>query len=212
MRQFIFLLLFSASASAQAVSVGFKSGLPVTAQIRTYGSDANTLLDTGRWTVGPTVELRLIYGFSVEADALYGGYRVQQTFASPEFMFEGVTSPAYVSVWRSDNKIWDFPVLLKYRFGSRSYRPFVDAGYTWRHRSSDLTSTLICLGSQSACSSEYFRSGVTQRTGSSVNSGPTAGVGVEFKYGRVTIAPEARFTHLSNPTTNNLNLLVGFTF
>ena len=105
---------------------------------------------------------------------------------------------------------------LKYRFGSRQYRPFVDAGYTWRHRTSDLTSSLICLGSQSACSSsnlsESFRTGLTRTTGSSVNSGPTAGVGVEFKYGRVTIAPEARFTQLSNPTTNNLNLLVGFTF
>src|SRR5438046_1636649 len=132
MRHFTLLLLAAAIAPAQIVSVGIKAGIPATDALP-HESSYTTLLDTSRWTLGPTVEIRLIYGFSLEADALYRGYRLQQAFASPEFVQDGVTYPPSFSSFRSDAKVWDFPVLLKYRFGSRAKRPFLDAGYTWSH-------------------------------------------------------------------------------
>ena len=52
---------------------------------------------------------------------------------------------------------------------------------------------------------------------SSNGTGPTGGVGVEFKYRKVKIAPEARYTHsyhtgLSGSNGNLLTVLVGITF
>jgi hypothetical protein len=35
---------------------------------------------------------------------------------------------------------------------------------------------------------------------------------VEFKYGRIKVAPEVRYTRFVTPNTNNATLMVGFTF
>ncbi|HXJ39609.1 MAG TPA: outer membrane beta-barrel protein [Bryobacteraceae bacterium] len=213
MRCFLLFFFMAALASAQIVSVGLKGGVPLT-DASPYFSATSTV-DTGRWTIGPTVELRLIYGFSLEADALYRGYRKQQSFVSMEFVTPGITYPATFSSFRSNTKAWDIPLLLKYRIGSRSFKPFLDAGYTWTHSTSDVTSSLNCLSSADKCAasslSSYFQL-QSQTQHSDVSSGPTAGVGLEVKRGWVRIAPEIRYTHFSNPTTNQVTLLVGFTF
>ena len=213
--RFLVLFLFAAAiAPAQIVSVGVKAGIPATDALPNQPS-YNTLLDTGRWTIGPTVEVRLPYGLSLEADALYRGYRLQQSLAFPEVVQDGVTYPPFFNSSRSDTKVWDFPVLLKYRFGPRTIRPFVDAGYTWSHSTSDVTSSLTCLGTEAACNSSplnsYFYTLAHINT-TAAPSGPTAGVGVEFKLGRFKLAPEVRYTHFSNPTVNQVTILAGFTF
>jgi hypothetical protein len=51
-----------------------------------------------RWTGGPTIELHLPARFSLEFDALYRSH------------------------------VWDFPLLLKYRFTGGPMRPFVSGG------------------------------------------------------------------------------------
>ena len=84
MRNLILFLLLPVLAPAQLISVGVKAGIPVTQALPDYVSSSSGLLDTGRWTVGPTIELRLVHGFSLEADALYRAYRLQQTFVSPQ--------------------------------------------------------------------------------------------------------------------------------
>jgi hypothetical protein len=215
MRNFMLFFLLAALAPAQIVSVGVKAGIPVTPALPHYESDYPNLLDTGRWTIGPTIELRLVYGFSVEADALYRAYRLQQNFAFAEFASAGVTFPPIFNSSRSNAKVWDFPVLLKYRFGTRSFRPFIDAGYTWSHSTSDVTSSQTCLGSADACAasnlSRYFHPlNTTSSTGTS--GGPTAGVGVDFKVGKFKLSPEVRYTHFSNPTRNQTTVMIGFTY
>src|SRR5437879_3885047 len=159
MRLIIPLFLMTALAPAQIVSVGVKAGIPVTEALPYYeGYYPGRTIDTGRWTVGPTIEFHLISGLSVEADALYRGYREEVDFASEEHSFtDGPTAPAISVSSRSDTKAWDFPLLLKYRIGARRYRPFVDAGVTFSHTSTDVTFSQDCLSSASVCAA-YFSS------------------------------------------------------
>jgi hypothetical protein len=37
-------------------------------------------------------------------------------------------------------------------------------------------------------------------------------VGIEFKYGRLKIAPEGRYMHLDRPGVNEVTVMAGFTF
>jgi hypothetical protein len=211
MRPFLLYLFTAGLASAQIVSVGLKAGVPVTEAVSGSFPSPTSILDTGRWTVGPTVELRLWYGFSVEADALYRGYRKQFSFASIEYIPPGAnTVPAVFVSSRSNTKVWDFPVLLKYRIGSRRFRPFVNGGYTFSHRTSDVTNITSCLSSAPVCTPFIYTLG--PHSFSENSGGPTGGGGVEYRYGRVKFAPEVRYTHLSNPTTNLVTVMVGVTF
>ena len=218
MRHFILLFLAAAlSAPAQVVSFGFKAGVPMTDAIPSYYG-FNGQLDTGRWTVGPTVEFRLYRGLSVEADFLYRGYRLNSNYANPSVNVIGpgtnvITLPPIYSASQQDTKLWDLPLLLKYKFGSKPWKPFVDAGYVWTHQSSDVTSTLECLGGADACNAVgNFFYPPTRYSFSNNSNGEVAGLGVEFKYWKVKIAPEIRYTHSERFTKNQATLLVGFTF
>ena len=144
-------------ASAQIVSVGVKGGVPTTPAVADYFTGPTHVLDTGRWTVGPTIEFRLPFGFSVEADALYRGYREHFSVVSDEFIIPagfnvGATViPALFVSSQSGTKVWDFPLLLKYQIGSRRFRPFVGAGYAFSHRTTDATTFQTCLSSAGVC-------------------------------------------------------------
>jgi len=219
MRRFVLYLFNAALASAQIVSVGVKGGVPATQALAGSYSSPTNILDTGRWTIGPTIEFRLLFGFSLEADALYRGYREQSSFTSNEVIIPPGTNlnpviPAFFVSSQSNTKVWDFPLLLKYRVGSHRFRPFVDAGYTFSHRTSDFTSFSRCLSSQAVCqaSAPVFGNGTFRGSFSENSGGPTGGVGVEYRYGRVKIAPEVRYTHLGNPTSNLVTVMVGVTF
>jgi hypothetical protein len=214
MRTFLLYFFTASVAAAQIVSVGVKAGVPVTQAINSYYSP-DGIFDTGRWTVGPTIEFRLPLGFAVEVDALYRGYREQFSFVSDEFVSAGATTvPAIYVSSQSSTRIWDFPLLLKYRIGEGRFRPFEVAGYTFSHSSTDVTTFQSCVSSAAVCQAStpvYFEGtthfSFTQRTG-----GPTVGLGVEYKSGRLKFAPEVRYTHLSNPTANVLTVMLGVTF
>ena len=215
MRPFVLCFFALTVASAQIVSVGVKGGVPATNSIGGYYPSPTSILDVGRWTVGPTVELRLFYGFSVEADALYRRYREQFSFASTEVIAAGTgTFPAIYVASQSKAGVWDFPVLLKYRVGLRRFHPFVDAGYTFSHRTTDVTNFQSCVSSLAVCQTSSFPvfQGTTRRSFSTSSGGPTAGVGIEYRYHKLKIGPEVRYTHMSNPTANLLTLMGGVTF
>ncbi len=211
-------LFFAAAltASAQRFSFGAKAGVPVTSAFP-YDDSPYFMVDTGRWTVGPTGEVRLFSHLSFEADALFRGYRSQSGFGSYLVAGTSVTSvvvPVSGSS-RQDAKEWDFPLLLKYRFQAGPIRPFVDAGFEFAHTSSDFTFAFTCLAGPDACSAVGIGSYSTSngRYSSSVNRrGAAAGVGMEFKYRKVRIAPEVRYTKLTRPNANEVTVLAGFTF
>jgi hypothetical protein len=203
-------------AAAQMVSVGVKGGIPLTQAVTGDYSTPGNMLDTGRWTVGPTIELRLPFRFSLEADLLYRGYREQFSGSDPEVILSGTnvtTYPATFFSTQSNNKVWDLPLLLKYRIVPGRFQPFVDAGYTFSHRTSDVNSTFECLSSAAVCnSSNLMFNNSGQGSFSQNTGGPTGGIGIEYKHGKMTFAPEVRFTRLSNPTANVLTVLLGVTF
>ena len=74
---------------------------------------------------------------------------------------------------------WDFPMLLKYRFQTGRFRPFLEGGYSLSYESR-----------------EAFGGGGEHITVYRYDTGPVAGVGLEFKRGRLRFEPELRFTLL----------------
>jgi hypothetical protein len=214
------LFFFAAALMAQdpIVSAGFKAGIPASSAVSNFGNFITPVsvssVDTGRWTLGPTFELRLYRGFSLEVDALYRSYRNTGAVTINQIFIPGGDSLQLFNTFKSDTRVWDLPLLLKYRFLTGRWRPFLDAGYSWSFSSSDTTSFFTCQSGASACAASPFKFGsFTGSTGNNVARGPVVGVGVEFKVGKIKVAPEIRYTHPSNArNVNQVTVLAGFTF
>jgi opacity protein-like surface antigen len=206
------ILIFCASAAAasgQFVSFGFKGGVPAMDAIPA-GQFGGTL-HTGRWTLGPTVEFRLFPHLSFEVDALFRGFDIKSNGVTPAH--EGVAASVYA--YRNDVKAWDVPFLLKYRILTRRISPFVNAGVSITHQSADYSSNVTCQPrpGESCTSPDGIRLDSHSDYSESLNRrGLVAGGGVEFKYGRVTLAPEFRYTRLHNLGTNQATVLFGVRF
>ena len=215
MRLFI-PFLFAALATAQPVSFGFKAGIPATDARQSFlVTGGSSLTDTGRWTVGPTVEFHLFRGLSFELDALYRSYRYAETFTNAAFIFNGVTYLPLATSFHQDTRVWDLPALLKYKFQAGPVHPFVTAGVTGNHESSDIASSLTCLGTPDACATSdlhlYFGSANSTTGAWHVNA--TVGGGVEFKYRKFKLAPEVRYQRQQYGfVRNSVTFLAGFTF
>jgi len=203
--------LAASTVQAQFVSLGIKGGIPVTPALPGL-SYSNPYLDTGRWTVGPTLELHLVSGLSFEVDALFRGYTVVATY-----VLTPPDSSLSQETVKSSVKAWDFPFLLKYRLPVGAVRPFLDGGYSFTHESTDAFASSACISSPLQCvppnPALTTLSGIFSGEFQSSRNlhGPAAGVGVQFRHGRIRIAPEIRYTHL-NPNTNLATVLVGVTF
>lgn len=108
------------SAFAQLpFGLGVKGGVSLTdAYQNNMLVDVHTYSDSKDYIIGPFAELRLPFGFGVEADALYRplSFAVQQ--------------PAFSSSTRFST--WEFPILAKYRFKFPIVRPYIDAGPSFR--------------------------------------------------------------------------------
>jgi hypothetical protein len=114
--RFVFLFLLAAAAAfPQKLSFGLIGGYPFDDVFKSgiaLGSVFNP--SSGRYTIGPKLELHVPHRLSVEADVLYRPAQGSLTGQSPISM---VTA----SEWR-------IPVLLKYRLTSGLVAPFVSAG------------------------------------------------------------------------------------
>jgi hypothetical protein len=103
-------------AQAQPFSAGLKAGVPLTDALSVQPSNPLGYVEsTGRYIIGPFVEVRLPLGLSLEADALYRGF----SFNS----FQGGVSAGS----------WEFPVLAKYRLLPGPLRPYVEGGLVFSH-------------------------------------------------------------------------------
>jgi hypothetical protein len=140
------------------------------------------------YVIGPMIEVGLPWrGLSVEIDALYRPMNLTMAGVRPDGSIHSI-SPATVVTWQ-------FPALAKYRFGSRSVKPFIEAGPSFR----------VSGNLNNAAPSTY---------------GGTAGLGVEAQLGKLRIGPVARYTHWaadpdyagSRKKRNQGELLVGLSF
>ncbi len=146
------------------VSFGIKGGVPFTdsfafdrvsivtfPSVRTgdFSSGSGAFLTAGptittynaskTYLLGPTVELHLPLGLSLEADALYHPLN----FLTPPALLR----PNLVTTaTKHENDSWEFPVLGKYRFPIPFVSPYLEAGPTFRTLSSPLSQYLSNVG------------------------------------------------------------------
>ncbi len=104
-------------ACAQPIGAGLKIGVPFTdaLQNQSYPTVATLTASSNSYTLGPYVEVRLPWHFSIEADALYRGLHFNNVVAS------------------ASAGQWDFPVVAKYKFFKGPVKPYVEGGLDFSH-------------------------------------------------------------------------------
>ena len=121
-------LLFLAAGLASAahldfgVGAGVKAGVPFIDLLKGPGVTAGSqpvLSEGNNYIVGPVVELRLPFGFAIEADGLYRGTNYQLGNAG--------NLPTVIH-----SSSWEIPYLAKFRFPIPLLKPFIVAGGAYR--------------------------------------------------------------------------------
>ncbi len=171
-----FLIFLPVIAVAQPISVGVKIGAPVTDAFDVVSGRANFLGDTKRLLIGPTVELRLPFGFGVEVDALYR--RFEYNFNSAGFGLPGEILTA-----QTKSGSWEFPLLAKYRTPFPLVKPYGVGGLTFNHLTG-VKQTLTCLGG--TCSRSF------DDVAHDTNVGLVLGAGIQVNALLLKISPEIR--------------------
>jgi hypothetical protein len=207
MRPALLLFLCATPAFSQLFSFGVKGGVPLTDFVNAASNDSaagfvNFATHTDRFLVGPTFELHLPFGFSVEVDALYRHFNYQETTQAANLL----------SVLNANSNDWEFPILGKYRFPhTKLVRPFIDAGVAFDTLQGLTTSV-----------SNVISSGTTQVSNGFIH-GYVVGGGIDIKILVIHIQPEIRYTrwgdgHLFDPSgiihssENQGEFLLGVTF
>jgi opacity protein-like surface antigen len=174
MKTILLTFVLAIGCLAQPIGVGIKGGLPFN---DVFDDGANIRSETKRYIVGPMIELRLPAGFAIEGNALYNRVKFDSVL--------GATGSIAGAVLDADN--WEFPVLLKYKFGgadavAAAVRPYIAAGASFR-RISDITSIPSFITGN--------RDGEVDKS----NTGFVIGGGLEIRALFLKVAPELRFTH-----------------
>ena len=221
------LLAVASSAFAQHVSIGIKAGVPLTALLRNTSHDVRSYgefpTQTKPYTIGPVVDIGLLFGFGVEIGAMYKRFD-QQSIA--------VTTTGYVVI-DEDNGYpiqnttgisavghsWEFPIAVQYRFFKSAIRPYVEGGVSL-NRLSNVYSQYGFSPSppQLPLTTFPLRNSFTRH-------GPLFGAGVDFKLHRMHLTPGLRYTQYNRlssltgclsgpgcPSNRVVDFLVGFTF
>jgi hypothetical protein len=144
-----------------------------------------------RYIVGPYFELRLPEKLALEVNALYS-------------RFGSSLSPAGSSFGRTRGNSWQLPVLAKYYFSDArvGVKPFASGGVSFRK--------IWFVNDQ-------ILSGRRIEDTSELGVGAVAAGGIAIKFGRFTIAPEARYirwggTNFPATNQNEAQVLLGIGF
>jgi hypothetical protein len=139
MRKFSVLLLASAAASGQSLSVGMLGGAGLNNVVHSASvGSLQSVADSDNFTVGPSIRVNLPLSLRIEVDAIYRPYH---------FSFLGSGSSA--ATYLVSAQQWRFPVLLQYRLGGAPLvHPFVEAGLSFDHLASisDAANSVITSG------------------------------------------------------------------
>ena len=178
----------SAFGQIGPVSIGAKVGVPLADALEVSSPEScagaavcsilNYSSKTKRYTLGPTVELRLPHGLGVEIEALYSRLNYDSYF------FSSRPSSGQLSAFssaRADR--WNFPILLKWRQDVPAISPFIDGGVAFDH----------IRGVES-----NFLNGTSSNAPELTNptsEGLVAGGGIDFRVVRyLHLIPEIRYT------------------
>jgi hypothetical protein len=162
----LYLVLLQGVVSGQAICVGVAGGGSFTHGFgelnRSYSSTSLLSYPTHRdYLVGPTIEVGVSRHITAGFDALYRPLN----FTNATLLGDGTVrsvSPATVVTW-------EFPILMKYRFRERGWRPLVEAGPSLR------------------------TSGNRNNTSPS-SRGAVLGVGLEGRFRALRVTPGFRYT------------------
>jgi len=226
------------------LSIGIKGGVPISSTSGIGPDNGCTSLGcnqfnysskTKYYTLGPTIEVRLPLRLAVEADALYSRL-IYDTFRffSDSFTFNGVRVFQDGSTFMSIKfERWTFPVLLKWRYGNRRTRPFVDGGISLDHISGiDGETAGIFQGGLSPdpvnIQHDKFGSPVSAGLSTRNRDGSVLGAGIDFRaVGPIRLTPEVRYTRWASSqfdplssispnirgiSLNEVTFLLGITF
>lgn len=173
-----FLLFCLTTASFGQISYGLRGGVPLNEALEDIPGRFTFKNRPQHWVLGPTLEIRLPKRLAITFDALY-----------QRLKFDGPAG-------EQTGSEWEFPAMMRYRFGSGMVRPFVAGGGSFNKIT-----------------------GIT--TPRSSVSGVVFGGGAEIKIPLLRITPELRYTHKLDENisfeglrsrTNRVLLLVGVTF
>ena len=192
-RAFVLLLMAGGCASAQVFSFGLKIGLPLNGPLR--GAAPQFEVRTHRYTLGPTVELKLLHGLAFETDLLYK--RLEYVFLRQGPSNTQAATPVKISRW-------ELPVLFKYKFAGQHFRPFLDLGGSFNR--------VVHIDGMNVAELRHRQT-----------RGLVIGGGAERRFGLLRVTPEVRFTHWADrnfgvhdaPLRSNLTqaeFLIGFRF
>ena len=204
-RALALFLTVTAAGSAQLIGLGVKVGTSL--------NDVDVALDPQHawqsdtpFIFGPQFELRLPAGFAIELDALYTNLKLK-----PASIAATVTG---LNTFDTDS--WEFPIMLKKKFGKGALKPFILTGASFR-RLTDIRN----VGS--------FITGNTRERNTSdldgrSSTGFVLGGGLEVKLLFLRISPEIRWTRWGTESftqglhdvfqlnRNQAQVLVGFGF
>ncbi len=126
---FLFSISGLTSMSGQNLSVGLVGGGAATNAFDTERFEVSHAIDTYSqakdYLAGVTLEYRLPWNLSIEADGLYRELHLTVAFVEPNLVLNSVSPSPVVT--------WELPVLAKYRFhAAGKVDPFIEAGPAFR--------------------------------------------------------------------------------
>jgi len=183
----LFAGLFTATAFAQRVSLGVKGGVRLNDDLESGGEGAK-VSESKRYTLGPTVELKLPHRLSLEIDALYK--RLGTSSYSKDITGWGIS--------RDRSNSWEFPILAKYRLVRKLPAPYVSGGYAFRHITGSGTLTDFCCVNTFGGPSNPTLTNSTYSTNYKNSSGLVVGGGMELETWYLRFSPEFRYTRWNN--------------
>jgi hypothetical protein len=184
----LFLLMIAGGriAPAQLVSIGVTGGVP-------FLDRASNPDESRPYIIGPSVEIRLPAGFAIEASGLYQRIGTNETLRFISIIAPGASQPGLTFFNnRLRGNSWEFPLLGKYYFRSRtsSWQPFVGTGWAFRvvgvHETINETNSDVNGDSHSLS----FKDSHTD-----VSVGAVFSAGVRYRVGRMALMPEVRYTY-----------------
>ena len=160
---------------AQGVSLGLRSGVLVTPQIRAEGPRQTS---AARFTIGPCIEVHLWRGAGLGVDVLLRRTELAASAARVQ----------RAGVW-----LWEMPATFIYRF-RRPMGPFVRAGIAF-NRVFDVSGATECArgpsGEQFYCLEGSALAELRHRS----TSGFVLGCGLRLRWKKLWLEPEVRLTH-----------------
>jgi hypothetical protein len=186
-RFFLLAWLGCTSAFSQSVTFGVKAGARLSGDLSSSGE---TISESKRYTLGPTVEFKLPLGLGLEVNALY------KRVGTREFNTD-ILGDQFRSRDRSNS--WEFPILVKYRLHGKAFRPYISGGYAIRAiTGSGTVEGICCFSASPSAPTAVTRTVTAYSTQYNVSHGAVVGGGLELKGGPFRISPELRYTRWNN--------------